>query len=80
MQTPHPLRVRCRDSARALGQRPACGPRSNPKRKDALVGLAAGTESGIRGVLIYMAIYLVMTAGSFAVVLSMPAGSARVRS
>ncbi|MBM3549788.1 MAG: NADH-quinone oxidoreductase subunit NuoN [Alphaproteobacteria bacterium] len=37
----------------------------------ALVGLAAGTESGVRGVLIYMAIYLVMTAGSFAIVLAM---------
>ena len=44
----------------------------------ALVGLAAGTESGIRGVLIYMAIYLVMTAGSFAVVLSMRQGGKMV--
>lgn len=37
----------------------------------ALVGLAAGTADGYRGVLIYMAIYLVMVIGSFAVVLCM---------
>jgi NADH-quinone oxidoreductase subunit N len=37
----------------------------------ALVGLAAGTEEGIRGVLVYLAIYMVMTLGTFAVVLSM---------
>jgi NADH-quinone oxidoreductase subunit N len=37
----------------------------------ALIGLAAGTESGFSGVLIYMAIYIAMTLGSFAVVLSM---------
>ena len=37
----------------------------------ALVGLAAGTESGVRGILIYLAIYIVMTGGAFAVVLSM---------
>jgi NADH-quinone oxidoreductase subunit N len=37
----------------------------------ALVGLAAGTEQGIQGVLIYMAIYVAMTLGTFAVVLSM---------
>ncbi|HET9902547.1 MAG TPA: NADH-quinone oxidoreductase subunit NuoN [Xanthobacteraceae bacterium] len=37
----------------------------------ALIGLAAGTEEGVRGVLIYMAIYVVMTLGTFAVVLSM---------
>ncbi len=46
----------------------------------ALVGLAAGTESGVRGVLIYLAIYLVMTAGSFAVVLSMRQGGKMVES
>ena len=39
----------------------------------ALVGLAAGTEEGVRGVLIYMAIYLFMNVGAFAVVLSMKA-------
>ncbi|MCI4678442.1 NADH-quinone oxidoreductase subunit NuoN [Rhodoblastus acidophilus] len=37
----------------------------------ALVGLAAGTEAGARGVAIYMAIYLVMTLGTFAAILSM---------
>jgi NADH-quinone oxidoreductase subunit N len=38
----------------------------------ALVGLAAGrSEVGIEGVLAYMAIYLVMTLGSFAAILSM---------
>jgi len=37
----------------------------------ALVGLASGTEEGVRAVLIYMAIYIVMTIGSFCVVLSM---------
>ena len=37
----------------------------------ALVGLAAGTESGVRGVLIYMAIYLAMNLGAFACILAM---------
>ncbi len=37
----------------------------------ALVGLAAGTDAGVRGVLIYMAIYIFMTAGAFAVILCM---------
>ena len=37
----------------------------------ALVGLAAGTAEGIRGLLIYMAIYLCMTIGTFACILSM---------
>src|SRR6202171_2051486 len=37
----------------------------------ALVGLAAGTAEGVQGVLIYMAIYLTMTLGVFAVILSM---------
>ncbi|WP_370674385.1 NADH-quinone oxidoreductase subunit NuoN [Pleomorphomonas sp. PLEO] len=37
----------------------------------ALVGLAAGSEAGIYGVLIYLATYLAMTAGAFAVILSM---------
>ena len=36
-----------------------------------LVGLAAGTEAGVRGVLIYLAIYLMMTAGTFACILCM---------
>ncbi len=37
----------------------------------AMVGLAAGNESGVFGVLAYMAIYLVMTLGTFAAILSM---------
>ena len=37
----------------------------------ALVGLAAGGEAGVSGVLAYMAIYLVMTLGTFAAILSM---------
>ncbi|ARQ01627.1 NADH-quinone oxidoreductase subunit NuoN [Pseudorhodoplanes sinuspersici] len=37
----------------------------------ALVGLAAGTEEGVQGVLIYVAIYIAMTLGTFACVLSM---------
>ncbi|QIB35664.1 NADH-quinone oxidoreductase subunit NuoN [Ancylobacter pratisalsi] len=37
----------------------------------ALVGLAAGTEQGVRGVLIYMTIYMAMTLGTFACILSM---------
>jgi NADH-quinone oxidoreductase subunit N len=37
----------------------------------ALVGLAAGTAEGAQGVLIYVAIYVAMTLGSFAVILAM---------
>jgi NADH-quinone oxidoreductase subunit N len=37
----------------------------------ALVGLAAGTVEGAHGVIIYMAIYLAMTLGTFAGILSM---------
>ena len=37
----------------------------------ALVGLAAGTAEGVQGVLIFMAIYLAMTLGTFCVVLAM---------
>ncbi|MCM5556080.1 NADH-quinone oxidoreductase subunit NuoN [Pleomorphomonas sp. JP5] len=37
----------------------------------ALVGLAAGSEAGVYGILIYLATYLAMTAGAFAVILSM---------
>jgi NADH-quinone oxidoreductase subunit N len=36
-----------------------------------LIGLAAGTEYGVSSVLIYLAIYVVMTLGSFAAVLAM---------
>jgi NADH-quinone oxidoreductase subunit N len=37
----------------------------------ALVGLAAGTQQGVLGLLLYMTIYLVMTLGTFAAILSM---------
>ncbi len=36
-----------------------------------LVGLAAGTEQGVQSVLIYLAIYVVMTLGTFAIILGM---------
>lgn len=36
-----------------------------------LVGLAAGTAAGVQGVLVYLAIYLFMNVGTFAVILSM---------
>jgi len=44
----------------------------------ALIGLAAGTEEGVRGVVIYMAIYLTMTLGTFAVILAMRRDGAMV--
>ncbi len=37
----------------------------------ALVGLAAGGQEGVKGVVIYLAIYLVMTIGTFACILAM---------
>ncbi|MGK9231341.1 NADH-quinone oxidoreductase subunit NuoN [Inquilinus limosus] len=37
----------------------------------ALLGLAAGTQQGITGVIVYMAIYIPMSLGAFAVILSM---------
>ncbi|MEO1016135.1 MAG: NADH-quinone oxidoreductase subunit NuoN [Pseudomonadota bacterium] len=44
----------------------------------ALVGLASGSEAGVQGVVIYMAIYLAMTVGAFACVLAMRRGSSMV--
>ena len=44
----------------------------------ALVGLASGSEAGIRGVAIYMIIYLVMTLGTFAFILSMRTSKGQV--
>ncbi|WP_018259834.1 NADH-quinone oxidoreductase subunit NuoN [Methylobacterium sp. WSM2598] len=41
----------------------------------ALIGLAAGTEEGVRGVVIYMAIYLAMTLGAFAIILALRRGN-----
>ena len=40
----------------------------------AMVGLVSGTQAGVNGVLIYMAIYLTMTLGTFAALLSMRIG------
>ena len=37
----------------------------------ALVGLAAGTQQGAQGVLIYIAIYVAMTLGTFAIIIAM---------
>jgi NADH-quinone oxidoreductase subunit N len=44
----------------------------------ALIGLAAGTAEGIQGVLVYLAIYLAMTVGTFAVILAMRRDSGMV--
>jgi NADH-quinone oxidoreductase subunit N len=46
----------------------------------ALVGLAAGTPEGVQGVLFYMAIYITMTLGVFAVILSMRRSTGMVES
>jgi NADH-quinone oxidoreductase subunit N len=37
----------------------------------ALIGLAAGSEAGVRGLAIYLAIYIVMNIGTFACILGM---------
>jgi len=44
----------------------------------ALLGLASGSEEGVRGVIIYMMIYLVTTVGVFACVLAMRRGGRQV--
>jgi len=44
----------------------------------ALIGLATGTEAGIKGMLIYLAIYLVMNVGAFACILCMRRGDTMV--
>ncbi|NQW01707.1 MAG: NADH-quinone oxidoreductase subunit NuoN [Rhodospirillales bacterium] len=44
----------------------------------ALIGIAAGTEAGIQGVLIYLSIYLVMNLGTFACILCMRRGDQMV--
>jgi NADH-quinone oxidoreductase subunit N len=41
----------------------------------ALIGLAAGTAEGVQGVVIYMAIYLAMTLGTFACILGFRRGN-----
>ena len=44
----------------------------------ALIVLAVGNEAGIRGMLIYLAIYLVMNIGTFACILCMRRGDRMV--
>jgi NADH-quinone oxidoreductase subunit N len=44
----------------------------------ALVGLAAGTQEGVQGVVVYMAIYVAMTLGTFACILAMRRGNVMV--
>ena len=44
----------------------------------ALVGLASGSVQGVEGIAIFMAIYLAMTLGAFAVILSMKTDKGRV--
>jgi NADH-quinone oxidoreductase subunit N len=44
----------------------------------ALVGLAAGTAEGVQGVIVYMAIYVAMTLGTFACILAMRRGDLMV--
>src|ERR1700751_5404392 len=46
----------------------------------ALVGLAAGTSEGVQGVLVYIAIYVTMALGVFAVILSMRRATGMVES
>ena len=46
----------------------------------ALIGLAAGTSEGVQGVLVYIAIYVTMTLGVFAVILSMRRATGMVES
>ena len=46
----------------------------------ALIGLAAGTSDGVQGVLVYMAIYVTMTLGVFAAILSMRRSGGMVES
>jgi NADH-quinone oxidoreductase subunit N len=46
----------------------------------ALIGLAAGTQEGVQGVLVYIAIYVSMTLGVFAVILSMRRSTGMVES
>jgi NADH-quinone oxidoreductase subunit N len=46
----------------------------------ALIGLAAGTGEGVQGVLVYIAIYVTMTLGVFAVILSMRRATGMVES
>jgi NADH-quinone oxidoreductase subunit N len=44
----------------------------------ALVGLAAGSEQGVQGVIVYIVIYMAMTLGAFAAILGMRRGGVMV--
>jgi NADH-quinone oxidoreductase subunit N len=44
----------------------------------ALVGLAAGSEVGVQGVILYLLIYMAMTLGAFACILAMRRGDAMI--
>ena len=44
----------------------------------ALVGLAAGSQAGVQGVIIYLLIYMAMTIGTFACILAMRRGESMV--
>ncbi|MGF7160050.1 NADH-quinone oxidoreductase subunit N [Rhodoligotrophos appendicifer] len=44
----------------------------------AMIGLAAGSPEGVRGLIIYMTIYMFMTLGSFAVIMAMRRGEGAV--
>ena len=44
----------------------------------ALVGLAAGSEQGVQGVIVYIVIYMAMTLGAFAAILAMRRGGVMV--
>lgn len=44
----------------------------------ALIGLAVGTQAGVRGILIYMAIYIFMNLGVFTIILCMRRGGGMV--
>ncbi|MEE8333873.1 MAG: NADH-quinone oxidoreductase subunit NuoN, partial [Alphaproteobacteria bacterium] len=44
----------------------------------ALIGLASGSEAGVRGILVYLAIYLAMNVGTFCCVLAMRRGGRMV--
>jgi NADH-quinone oxidoreductase subunit N len=46
----------------------------------ALVGLAAGNQAGVKGVIIYLLIYLAMNLGAFACILAMRRGNVMVES
>ena len=46
----------------------------------ALVGMATGTQEGVQGVIVYMATYVLMTAGAFGILIAMNRGGKMVES